>query len=137
MPPPALPTTTSETGLPPKPNKLPSAPVFINSGAGAREQNETSRARFFSSIRYAEPSNFKPEQAGTDLDCHGATPSYYACGEFYPNFSYEILTVPVQPGNILAANIEEINKIASSSSSQTSTCSVLSADGSSFSCTWQ
>jgi hypothetical protein len=34
------------------------------------------------------------------------------------------------------AAVEEINKVGSSSSPQTSTCSALSTDGTSFSCTW-
>jgi hypothetical protein len=35
-----------------------------------------------------------------------------------------------------SADIEEINKVGSSTSPQTSTCSALSSDGTSFSCTW-
>jgi Peptidase A4 family len=35
-----------------------------------------------------------------------------------------------------SADIEEINKVSSSTSPQTSTCSALSSDGTSFSCTW-
>jgi hypothetical protein len=34
------------------------------------------------------------------------------------------------------SSVEEINKVGSSSSPQTSTCSALSTDGTSFSCTW-
>ena len=165
------------------------------------------------------------EQIGTDSDCDGNNPSYYAWYEFYPKFSYEITTVPVNPGNVMsasvicsggkftvtitnvstgnsyttsakvesakrssaewiteapcctkgggilplsdfgtvyfgpqytepmctamctnaangslistfAANIEQITKVGSSTSPQTSTCSGLFMDGNSFSCTW-
>jgi hypothetical protein len=166
------------------------------------------------------------EQTGTDSDCDGKTPSYYAWYEFYPNPSYEI-SMAVAPGDHMsasvtysgseftitienvttgksysksskvsgakrssaewiteapcctnsggilplsdfgtvlfgedstgvsgtnyatdsttsgaigkfpAADIEEINKTASSTSPQLSTCSAaLSSDGTSFSCTW-
>ncbi len=166
------------------------------------------------------------EQLGTDSDCEGSTPNYYAWYEFYPSPSFEILSVPVSPGNVItasvaygsggftvtivnrttgktftkthavpsaqrtsaewiieapccaarngilplsdfgtgvlgldytsfantnyavsstntgpigsfgAANIQQINKRGSASSPQTSTCSTLSSDGTSFSCTW-
>jgi hypothetical protein len=39
-------------------------------------------------------------------------------------------------GTFPPANIEQITKVGSSTSPQTSTCSSLSTDGSSFSCTW-
>ncbi|MBV8905823.1 MAG: hypothetical protein JOZ22_19490, partial [Acidobacteriia bacterium] len=35
------------------------------------------------------------EQIGTDSDCVGTTPIYYAWYEFYPRNAFEILTVPV------------------------------------------
>jgi hypothetical protein len=165
------------------------------------------------------------EQTGTDSDCDGDNnPSYYAWYEFYPNPSYEVLTV--HPGDVISASVVyssgeftikitdettgnsytrssrvagaqrssaewiaeapccttrprngilpladfvtidfgpdytsqigandatdsatsgpigtfptiwEINKVGSSSSPQTSTCSALSGDGTSFSCSW-
>jgi hypothetical protein len=169
------------------------------------------------------------EQTGTDSDCNGSRPSYYAWFEFYPQPSYEILNFPVNPGNVISASvvynsttnkftvtvtnvttgktfstsaavasalrtsaewiaeapccanrkgdilpmsdfgtvnfgfdytsvantngatnstgsgkigsfptatIQEVNKVGSTTSPQTSTCSALSADGTSFSCTW-
>ncbi len=166
------------------------------------------------------------EQIGTDSDCSGPTPNYYSWYEFYPNPSFEIVSVPVSPGNIMtasvaytsngftvtianrttgtgftrthavpsaertsaewiveapcctlgggilplsdfgtgvfgldytnfantnyaisssntgpigsfgAANIQQITKTGSASSPQTSTCSTLSSDGTSFSCSW-
>jgi hypothetical protein len=42
------------------------------------------------------------EQTGTDFDCDGTTPSYYAWYEFYPNPSFEIASVPVSPGNLIS-----------------------------------
>jgi hypothetical protein len=166
------------------------------------------------------------EQTGTDSDCDGATPVYYAWYEFYPNPSIEITSLRVSPGNHMkasvtysggaftavienvttgksytktatvsgaartsaewiaeapcctsgggilplsdfgtgkfgddytsvagtnsaatasasgvigsfpSASINEINKTGSTSSPETSTCSALSSDGTSFTCTW-
>ncbi len=45
------------------------------------------------------------EQTGTDSDCDGTTPSYYAWYEFYPNPSYLISSVPVSPGNVISASV--------------------------------
>jgi len=45
------------------------------------------------------------EQTGTDSDCDGTTPSYYAWYEFYPNPSYLISSVPVSPGNHMSATV--------------------------------
>lgn len=43
------------------------------------------------------------EQTGTDSDCSGSTPSYYAWYEFYPKGSYLISSVPVSPGDHMSA----------------------------------
>jgi len=45
------------------------------------------------------------EQTGTDSDCVGKNPSYYAWYEFYPNPSYEITSVPVKPGDAMSAKV--------------------------------
>ena len=45
------------------------------------------------------------EQTGTDSDCDGSSPSYYAWYEFYPNPSYEITSVSVSPGNHISASV--------------------------------
>jgi Peptidase A4 family len=45
------------------------------------------------------------EQTGTDSDCDGSSPSYYAWYEFYPNPSYLISSVPVSPGNKMSASV--------------------------------
>jgi len=166
------------------------------------------------------------EQTGTDSDCVGTRPNYYAWYEFYPHPSFQISGMTVSPGNKMYASvtysgseftvtitnettgktftkssrvsgakrssaewiaeapcctgsggilplsdfgtilfgqdtsgisgtndatdtshsgdigsfpssaINEINKVSSSTSPQTSTCTSLSSDGTSFSCTW-
>jgi hypothetical protein len=43
------------------------------------------------------------EQTGTDSDCDGKTPSYYAWYEFYPKASVNISSVPVKPGDAISA----------------------------------
>jgi hypothetical protein len=43
------------------------------------------------------------EQTGTDSDCVGSTPNYYAWYEFYPRASFEISSVPVKPGDVISA----------------------------------
>ena len=45
------------------------------------------------------------EQTGTDSDCDGRTPSYYAWYEFYPAASVLISSVPVSPGNHISASV--------------------------------
>jgi len=46
------------------------------------------------------------EQTGTDSDCSGRTPSYYAWYEFYPAASVLISSVPVSPGNVISASVK-------------------------------
>jgi hypothetical protein len=45
------------------------------------------------------------EQTGTDSDCDGATPTYYAWYEFYPKGSFEITSVPIKPGDVISATV--------------------------------
>ena len=45
------------------------------------------------------------EQTGTDSDCSGTKPSYYAWYEFYPNPSRLINGVPGSPGNHISASV--------------------------------
>jgi hypothetical protein len=45
------------------------------------------------------------EQTGTDSDCDGSTPSYYAWYEFYPNPSYLVSSVTVAPGDEMSASV--------------------------------
>jgi hypothetical protein len=45
------------------------------------------------------------EQTGTDSDCDGKTPSYYAWYEFYPAGSVLISSVTVAPGNQMSASV--------------------------------
>jgi len=43
------------------------------------------------------------EQTGTDFDCVGKNPSYYAWYEFYPNPSFEISGLTITPGDHMTA----------------------------------
>ena len=45
------------------------------------------------------------EQTGTDSDCSGSSPRYYAWYEFYPAGSILISGVPVSPGNKMSASV--------------------------------
>jgi len=45
------------------------------------------------------------EQTGTDSDCDGKSPTYYAWYEFYPAGSILISSVPVSPGNQMSAAV--------------------------------
>jgi len=45
------------------------------------------------------------EQTGTDSDCDGKTPSYYAWYEFYPHPSYEITSLTIKPGDRMSAKV--------------------------------
>ncbi len=49
------------------------------------------------------------EQTGTDSDCDGSSPSYYAWYEFYPAASVEITSVPVAPGNHMSASVTYVS----------------------------
>ena len=43
------------------------------------------------------------EQTGTDSDCVGTSPSYYAWYEFYPRGSVQIGSLPIHPGDHISA----------------------------------
>lgn len=45
------------------------------------------------------------EQTGTDSDCDGGTPSYYAWFEFYPRPSFNINTLSIAPGDRMWAKV--------------------------------
>jgi|SRR5271166_5815078 len=45
------------------------------------------------------------EQTGTDSDCSGSSPRYYAWYEFYPAGSVLVSSVPVSPGNKMSASV--------------------------------
>lgn len=45
------------------------------------------------------------EQTGTDSDCHGGAPVYYAWYEFYPHPSKLVSGVTVHPGDVMAAEV--------------------------------
>jgi len=45
------------------------------------------------------------EQTGTDSDCVGKNPSYYAWYEFYPHPSFEITSLSIKPGDVMEATV--------------------------------
>jgi peptidase A4-like protein len=47
------------------------------------------------------------EQIGTDSDCQGGVPTYYAWYEFYPHWSYGItLNSPIFPDDVISAEVK-------------------------------
>jgi Peptidase A4 family len=46
------------------------------------------------------------EQTGTDADCSRGRPQYYAWYEFFPAYPVTITSVPVKPGDRIAASIK-------------------------------
>jgi len=50
-------------------------------------------------------SSSSVEQTGTDSDCVGATPSYYAWYEFYPKPSFQISGLTIKPGDEMSASV--------------------------------
>ena len=45
------------------------------------------------------------EQTGTDSDCSGSTPTYYAWYEFYPHPSHTISGLAIHPGDTISAQV--------------------------------
>lgn len=45
------------------------------------------------------------EQIGTESDCNGLLPTYYSWFELYPGPSWQILTLPVRPGDHMVATV--------------------------------
>jgi len=45
------------------------------------------------------------EQTGTDSDCSKGTPNYYAWYEFFPQPSFVITSMSVQPGDVMSASV--------------------------------
>lgn len=45
------------------------------------------------------------EQTGTDSDCQGGSPTYYAWYEFYPHPSYLVTGMTVSPGDTMSAEV--------------------------------
>jgi hypothetical protein len=64
---------------------------------------ETSYAAFWIGID-GDSSN-TVEQIGTDSDCQNGVPTYYAWFEFFPFRRRLITTVPVAPGDVIAAEV--------------------------------
>ena len=65
---------------------------------------ETSYAAFW--IGIDGDSSHTVEQTGTDSDCQNGVPTYYAWFELFPFFPRRITTVPVGPGDIIAAEVK-------------------------------
>ncbi|MGA2115128.1 MAG: G1 family glutamic endopeptidase [Bryobacteraceae bacterium] len=68
------------------------------------------------------------EQLGTDSDCDGSNPTYYAWFEFYPHPSYTVNNFPVKPGDRISAEVSY-----SSSSKQFTVSMTDETSGKSFS----
>lgn len=110
------------------------AVTCTNSGGGGRGRGHGSGgsqqfASFWAGIDgYSSDS---VEQLGTDSDCSGSTPSYYAWYEMYPAGSVTISTssFPVRPGDTLSASVTV--------SGTTFTLSMSSSEGWHFSTTKQ
>lgn len=49
------------------------------------------------------------EQAGTEQDCTGGNPSYFAWYELYPKAARESLTVSVHPGDLISVKIKYVS----------------------------
>jgi hypothetical protein len=49
------------------------------------------------------------EQTGTDSDCSGGSPVYYAWYEFYPAYPVTITSVPIHPGNTIEASVTYVS----------------------------
>jgi hypothetical protein len=49
------------------------------------------------------------EQTGTDSDCSGGEPTYYAWYEFYPNPSFEVTSLTIKPGDTISAEVSYSN----------------------------
>jgi hypothetical protein len=45
------------------------------------------------------------EQIGTDSDCQNGSPVYYAWFEFYPHPAFTVNSVTIQPGDVVAAEV--------------------------------
>jgi hypothetical protein len=58
------------------------------------------------------------EQTGTDSDCNGATPTYYAWYEFYPAFPVNFSN-PVQPGDTITAEVNDAGGVVTVTISDT------------------
>ena len=50
-------------------------------------------------------SSTSVEQTGTDSDCNGATPTYYAWYEFYPKPSHLVSTLTIHAGDVVYAQV--------------------------------
>lgn len=66
--------------------------------------NVASNAWYSSSIWVGIDGGGTVEQTGTEADCHGTTPTYYAWYEFYPS-NIVIINLSVYAGDAISANV--------------------------------
>ena len=71
----------------------------VTCGAG-----ETSYSSFWAGLDGGKAGDDTVEQTGTDADCNGGTPTYYAWYEMYPKFA-RTLRAPVKAGDSLSASV--------------------------------
>jgi hypothetical protein len=62
-------------------------------------------AAFWVGIDGYETNSDTVEQTGTDSDCDGRNPSYYAWYEFYPKGSFNIGSLTIKPGDEMSASV--------------------------------
>jgi len=65
----------------------------------------TQYASFWVGLDGYTKSSDTVEQTGTDSDCEGTRPSYYAWYEFYPKGSFTIGSLPIKPGDNMSASV--------------------------------
>jgi Peptidase A4 family len=82
---------------------VPVANCSVTPGTGSGRRSQPTYSSFWVGIDGDTDNTV--EQIGTDSDCDGTTPTYYAWFEFYPNPSYEILGFTVSPGNTISATV--------------------------------
>jgi hypothetical protein len=62
-------------------------------------------AAFWVGIDGYQSNSDTVEQTGTDSDCDGKNPSYYAWYEFYPKGSFNIGSLTIKPGDEMSASV--------------------------------
>jgi len=82
---------------------VPTANCSVTPGTGSGRRAQPTYSSFWVGIDGDTDSTV--EQTGTDSDCDGTTPAYYAWFEFYPSPAYEILGLAVSPGNKILAQV--------------------------------
>ncbi|MGO9967583.1 MAG: G1 family glutamic endopeptidase [Bryobacteraceae bacterium] len=74
--------------------------------ASPRSRNQAQQAQYSAFwVGIDGYSSSTVEQVGTDSDCEGGKPDYYAWFEFYPHPSYSVNNFPVKPGDLISAEV--------------------------------